>query len=63
MKETYIYKISDELGNTRYIGKSNNPRRRLYQHIKDKSNLHLKLIGYERTYDDRNKLQYKIYIN
>jgi group I intron endonuclease len=40
MKETYIYKISDELGNTRYIGKSNNPRRRLYQHIKDKSNLH-----------------------
>ena len=40
MKETFIYKISDELGNTRYIGKSNNPRRRLYQHIKDKSNLH-----------------------
>jgi group I intron endonuclease len=40
MKETYIYKITDELGNTRYIGKSNNPRRRLYQHIKDKSNLH-----------------------
>lgn len=39
-KETYIYKISDELGNVRYIGKSNNPRRRLYQHINDKSNLH-----------------------
>lgn len=40
MKETYIYKISDESGNTRYIGKSNNPRRRLYQHTKDKSNLY-----------------------
>jgi len=40
MKETYIYKISDENGNVRYIGKSNNPRRRLYQHTKDRHNLH-----------------------
>lgn len=40
VKETYIYKISDEFGNVRYIGKSNNPRRRLYQHINDKSNKH-----------------------
>jgi hypothetical protein len=40
MKETYIYKISDENGNVRYIGKSNNPRRRLYQHTNDRHNLH-----------------------
>ena len=38
--ETFIYKISDEKGNVRYIGKSNNPRRRLYQHINEKSNKH-----------------------
>lgn len=40
INETYIYKISDDIGNVRYIGKSNNPRRRLYQHINDKSNRH-----------------------
>jgi predicted DNA-binding protein YlxM (UPF0122 family) len=37
---TYIYTISDNFGNIRYIGKSNNPRRRLYQHLNEKSNIH-----------------------
>lgn len=40
MKTTSIYLISDEIGNIRYIGKSNNPRRRLNQHINDSFNLH-----------------------
>jgi hypothetical protein len=39
MKTTYIYGISHR-GLIRYIGKSNNPRRRLYQHINEKSNKH-----------------------
>jgi len=40
MKSTFIYSISDENEIVRYIGKSNNPRRRLYQHINEKSNIH-----------------------
>lgn len=40
MRSTFIYSISDENGIVRYIGKSNNPRRRLYQHINEKSNIH-----------------------
>ena len=39
-KTTYIYTISDENGNVRYIGKSNNPKRRIYQHINEKFNKH-----------------------
>jgi predicted GIY-YIG superfamily endonuclease/predicted DNA-binding protein YlxM (UPF0122 family) len=39
-KTTYIYTISDENGNIRYIGKSNNPKRRIYQHINEKFNKH-----------------------
>lgn len=38
-KITYIYGISHN-GVIRYIGKSNYPRRRLYQHINEKSNKH-----------------------
>ena len=41
MKTTYIYSLSDENNNIRYIGKSNNPKNRLYSHLKeDKSNPH-----------------------
>lgn len=39
MKTTYIYTISYG-HNIRYVGKSNNPRRRLYQHINERSNRH-----------------------
>lgn len=40
MKTTFIYSIADEFGTIRYIGKSNNPKNRLYKHILEKSNLH-----------------------
>lgn len=40
MKTTFIYTISDELGTIRYIGKSNNPKNRLYSHLQEKANLH-----------------------
>jgi predicted DNA-binding protein YlxM (UPF0122 family) len=32
---TFIYTLSDESGNIRYIGKTNTPRKRLYSHIKE----------------------------
>lgn len=35
---THIYTISDENNNIRYIGKSDQPKRRLHQHITIKSN-------------------------
>lgn len=37
---TFIYSISDENGDIRYIGKSNNPKNRLYKHLREKSNMH-----------------------
>jgi hypothetical protein len=40
MKTTFIYSLEDENGNIRYIGKSNNPLRRLSNHLSDKRNLH-----------------------
>ena len=40
MKTTFIYTISDEHGEIRYIGKSNNPKNRLYKHLNEKSNIH-----------------------
>jgi hypothetical protein len=40
MQTTFIYTISDEFHNIRYIGKSNNPKRRIHQHINEKSNPH-----------------------
>lgn len=40
MKNTFIYTISDENGVIRYIGKSNNPKNRLYTHIKETSNMY-----------------------
>ena len=40
MKTTFIYTIADENGNIRYVGKSNNPYRRIHQHIKEGKNTH-----------------------
>ena len=40
MRTTFIYTISDEFGVIRYIGKSNNPKNRLYHHINERSNMH-----------------------
>ena len=40
MKTTFIYTISDENNIIRYIGKSNNPFRRIHQHIKEGKNTH-----------------------
>ena len=38
MKKTFIYSISDENDNIRYIGKSNNPFKRIYSHINESKN-------------------------
>ena len=35
MEMVIIYTLSDKNGNIRYIGKSNEPRKRLYSHIKE----------------------------
>lgn len=40
MKKTFIYTIADEYGEIRYVGKSNNPKNRLYKHLTEKSNIH-----------------------
>ncbi len=40
LTHTYIYTISDHLGNIRYVGKSNNPKQRLNSHIQDKKRKH-----------------------
>jgi group I intron endonuclease len=40
MKTTFIYTIADENGNIRYVGKSNNPQRRLHQHLKEAKGSH-----------------------
>jgi len=39
MKTTYIYELIDPKSNKpRYIGKSNNPQKRLESHLKEKKN-------------------------
>jgi group I intron endonuclease len=40
MKTTFIYTIADENGNIRYVGKSNNPQRRIHQHLREGKNSH-----------------------
>jgi predicted DNA-binding protein YlxM (UPF0122 family) len=35
MKTTFIYSLSDELGNIRYVGKTSYPRQRLNNHIRE----------------------------
>lgn len=40
MAEAFIYALLDELDNIRYIGKSVNPERRFYYHLRDKSDTH-----------------------
>lgn len=37
---TFIYSISDENSIIRYIGKANNPKKRLYSHLREKSTKH-----------------------
>ena len=36
--KTYIYTLSDSIGNIRYIGKTDNPKRRLKEHIYESKN-------------------------
>jgi hypothetical protein len=42
MKTTFIYSLSDDFNNIRYIGKSNNPKKRFYYHLKccNRTNTH-----------------------
>lgn len=42
MKTTFIYSLSDETGYIRYIGKANEPRKRLNQHIKESKSSEIK---------------------
>lgn len=40
MAEAFIYGLLDENNNIRYIGKSINPEKRFYYHLKDKADTH-----------------------